>query len=86
MGRPAGQATTPRNHGIVGRAERRSQLGRILHDVIDDCSRFVIMGGDAAAGKTTKRASENGPLVVIMEDIHWLMNPPGMCSASWLGP
>ena len=53
MVRAARSATTLRNHGIVGRAEQRSQLGRILDEVIDDGSRFVIMGGDAGAGKTT---------------------------------
>jgi len=37
----------------VGRADQRSQRGRILDDVIDDGSRFVIMGGDAGASKTT---------------------------------
>ena len=42
-----------RSHDIVGRAEQRAQLGRILDEVIDDGSRFVIMGGDAGAGKTT---------------------------------
>ncbi len=53
MVRAARSATTLRNHGIVGRAEQRAQLGRILDEVIDDGSRFVIMGGDAGAGKTT---------------------------------
>ena len=53
MVRAARSATTLRNHDIVGRAEQRSQLGRILDEVIDDGSRFVIMGGDAGAGKTT---------------------------------
>ena len=38
---------------IVGRAEQRDQLRRVLDDVIDDGSRFVIVGGDAGAGKTT---------------------------------
>ena len=32
---------------IVGRAEQRDQLRRVLDDVIDDGSRFVIVGGDA---------------------------------------
>jgi DNA-binding CsgD family transcriptional regulator/tetratricopeptide (TPR) repeat protein len=53
MVRAARSATTLRNHDIVGRAEQRAQLGRILDEVIDDGSRFVIMGGDAGAGKTT---------------------------------
>ncbi len=53
MVRAARSATTLRNHGIVGRAEQRAQLVRILDEVIDDGSRFVIMGGDAGAGKTT---------------------------------
>ena len=42
-----------RTQHIVGRAEQRAQLRRTLDDVIDDGSRFVIIGGDAGAGKTT---------------------------------
>ena len=38
---------------IVGRSEQRDQLRSVLDDVIDDGSRFVIVGGDAGAGKTT---------------------------------
>ena len=53
MVRAARSATAVRSHDIVGRAEQRAQLGRILDEVIDDGSRFVIMGGDAGAGKTT---------------------------------
>src|SRR5215207_11199880 len=46
-------AAAVRSRNVVGRAEQRAQLGRILDEVIDDGSRFVIMGGDAGAGKTT---------------------------------
>ena len=53
MVRAARSATTARTGHIVGRAEQRAQLGRTLDDVIDDGSRFVIIGGDAGAGKTT---------------------------------
>jgi ATP/maltotriose-dependent transcriptional regulator MalT len=53
MVRAARSATALRSHGIVGRAEQRAQLVRILDEVVDDGSRFVIMGGDAGAGKTT---------------------------------
>ena len=53
MVRAARSATTARTDHIVGRAEQRAQLGRTLDDVIDDGSRFVIIGGDAGAGKTT---------------------------------
>jgi ATP/maltotriose-dependent transcriptional regulator MalT len=53
MVRAARSATALRSHGIVGRAEQRAQLGQILDEVVDDGSRFVIMGGDAGAGKTT---------------------------------
>jgi DNA-binding CsgD family transcriptional regulator/tetratricopeptide (TPR) repeat protein len=53
MVRAARSATTARSHHIVGRAEQRAQLARILDEVIDDGSRFVIIGGDAGAGKTT---------------------------------
>ena len=42
-----------RTDEIVGRTEQRAQLSRTLDDVIDDGSRFVIIGGDAGAGKTT---------------------------------
>jgi predicted ATPase len=38
---------------MVGRAEQRARLSRTLDDVLDDGSRFVIIGGDAGAGKTT---------------------------------
>ncbi len=39
--------------GIVGRQEQRDQLRRVLDDVVRDGSRFVLIGGDAGAGKTT---------------------------------
>ena len=39
--------------GIVGRQDQRDQLRRVLDDVIRDGSRFVLIGGDAGAGKTT---------------------------------
>ena len=42
-----------RNEVVVGRVEQRAQLLGVLDDVIADGSRFVIMGGDAGAGKTT---------------------------------
>ncbi len=42
-----------RSEVVVGRAEQRAQLLDVLDDVIADGSRFVIMGGDAGAGKTT---------------------------------
>ena len=42
-----------RSELVVGRAEQRAQLLDVLDDVIADGSRFVIMGGDAGAGKTT---------------------------------
>ena len=53
MVRAARSATSARTDHIVGRAEQRARLGRTLDDVIDDGSRFVIIGGDAGAGKTT---------------------------------
>ena len=53
MVKAARSATTVRTQHIVGRAEQRARLGQTLDDVIDDGSRFVIMGGDAGAGKTT---------------------------------
>ena len=42
-----------RNEVVVGRVEQRAQLLGVLDDVIADGSRFVILGGDAGAGKTT---------------------------------
>ena len=42
-----------RSELVVGRGEQRAQLLDVLDDVIADGSRFVIMGGDAGAGKTT---------------------------------
>jgi ATP/maltotriose-dependent transcriptional regulator MalT len=53
MVRAARSATSARTDRIVGRAEQRAQLARTLDDVIDDGSRFVIIGGDAGVGKTT---------------------------------
>jgi ATP/maltotriose-dependent transcriptional regulator MalT len=53
MVKAARSATTVRAQHIVGRAEQRAQLRQALDDVIDDGSRFVIVGGDAGAGKTT---------------------------------
>ena len=53
MVKAARSATTVRTQHIVGRAEQRARLGQTLDDVIDDGSRFVIIGGDAGAGKTT---------------------------------
>ena len=38
---------------MVGRAEQRARLRRALDDVVADGSRFVIVGGEAGAGKTT---------------------------------
>ena len=59
MVRAARSATSVRSHDIVGRAEQRAQLGRILDEVIDDGSRFVIMGGDAgpARPRSSRRSS-----------------------------
>jgi ATP/maltotriose-dependent transcriptional regulator MalT len=53
MVRAARSASAARIEHIVGRAEQRAQLTHTLDDVIDDGSRFVIIGGDAGAGKTT---------------------------------
>ena len=53
MVKAARSATTVRTQYVVGRAEQRARLGQTLDDVIDDGSRFVIIGGDAGAGKTT---------------------------------
>jgi ATP/maltotriose-dependent transcriptional regulator MalT len=53
MVKAARSATTVRSQHIVGRAEQRAQLRHALDDVIDDGSRFVIIGGDAGSGKTT---------------------------------
>jgi len=53
MVRAARSATTARTDHVVGRAEQRARLGRTLDDVVDDGSRFVIIGGDAGVGKTT---------------------------------
>jgi ATP/maltotriose-dependent transcriptional regulator MalT len=53
MVKAARSATTVRTQHIVGRAEQRAQLRQALEDVIDDGSRFVIIGGDAGSGKTT---------------------------------
>ena len=53
MVKAARSATTVRTQHIVGRAEQRAQLRQALDDVIDDGSRFVIIGGDAGSGKTT---------------------------------
>jgi ATP/maltotriose-dependent transcriptional regulator MalT len=53
MVRAAGSAAAARIDHMVGRAEQRAQLNHTLDDVIDDGSRFVIVGGDAGAGKTT---------------------------------
>ena len=53
MVRAARSATSVRTDEIVGRTEQRAQLSHTLDDVIDDGSRFVIIGGDAGAGKTT---------------------------------
>ncbi|MET0694919.1 MAG: AAA family ATPase [Propionibacteriaceae bacterium] len=40
-------------HGIVGRAEQLERLQITLDEVVADGSRFVLIGGDAGAGKTT---------------------------------
>lgn len=39
--------------GIVGRADQLERLQVTLDEVVDDGSRFVLVGGDAGAGKTT---------------------------------
>ena len=38
---------------LVGRTDQRSRLRTLLDEVISDGSRFVLLGGDAGAGKTT---------------------------------
>ena len=38
---------------MVGRSDQRARLRTLLDEVISDGSRFVIIGGDAGAGKTT---------------------------------
>ena len=49
-GRTAGSS---RAGQLVGRTDQRSRLRSLLDEVISDGSRFVIIGGDAGAGKTT---------------------------------
>src|SRR5215210_4293235 len=46
-------ADSSRAEPLVGRADQRSRLCSLLDEVISDGSRFVILGGDAGAGKTT---------------------------------
>ena len=64
----------------------RHALGALLPDLStppresDDTIRLQLY---EAVTMLLERASENGPLVVIMEDIHWATSPPGTCSASW---
>jgi hypothetical protein len=67
MVRAARSATTARTDHIVGRAEQRAQLSRALDDVIDDGSRFVIIGGDAGAGQDEPLSMRSLPI----------------CSVSW---
>ena len=38
---------------MVGRSDQRARLRTLLDEVVSDGSRFVIVGGDAGAGKTT---------------------------------
>jgi predicted ATPase/DNA-binding CsgD family transcriptional regulator len=50
----AGRTTgSSRAEHLVGRSDQRSRLRTLLDEVISDGSRFVIVGGDAGAGKTT---------------------------------
>ena len=53
MVRTVKSAISLRGGQMVGRSELRAQLGGILDEVAQDGSRFVILGGDAGAGKTT---------------------------------
>jgi predicted ATP-dependent serine protease len=53
MVRAARSVEGRRTGAIVGRAEQRARLRELLDGVIADGSRFVIIGGDAGAGKTT---------------------------------
>lgn len=51
--RPGGAQVVPAPVAIVGRAEQLERLQVTLDEVVEDGSRFVLIGGDAGAGKTT---------------------------------
>lgn len=63
-GRTAGSS---RAEHLVGRSDQRSRLRSVLDEVISNGSRFVLIGGDAGAGKTTiieallPTSSDHGP-------------------------
>ncbi len=48
-----GRAPGSRASHVVGRTDQRTRLRGVLDEVIADGSRFVLLGGDAGAGKTT---------------------------------
>jgi DNA-binding CsgD family transcriptional regulator/tetratricopeptide (TPR) repeat protein len=49
----AGRTPGSRAPHLVGRTDQRARLSGVLDEVIADGSRFVLLGGDAGAGKTT---------------------------------
>ena len=49
----AGRTPGSRAAHVVGRSDQRARLRGVLDEVIADGSRFVLLGGDAGAGKTT---------------------------------
>ena len=49
----AGRTPGSRAAHLVGRTDQRARLRGVLDEVIADGSRFVLLGGDAGAGKTT---------------------------------
>jgi len=49
----AGRTPGSRVPHLVGRTDQRARLHGVLDEVIADGSRFVLLGGDAGAGKTT---------------------------------
>ena len=49
----AGRTPSSRASHLVGRTDQRARLDAVLDEVIADGSRFVLLGGDAGAGKTT---------------------------------
>ena len=53
VGRAGRTAGSNRAEHMVGRSDQRARLRTLFDEVISDGSRFVIIGGDAGAGKTT---------------------------------
>ena len=49
----SGRMPGSRASHVVGRTDQRARLHGVLDEVIADGSRFVLLGGDAGAGKTT---------------------------------